>query len=387
MILKACREILAGEFRDQFPVPLLQGGGGTATNMNVNEVLANRAEVLLGGTPGTYQRVHPNDHVNRSQSTNDTYPTALQVAAILVGREALRGLGIVAETLKSKGAEYRDMSRLGRTCLRDAVPLSVGAGHDAQAHAVERTSRDLQAALDRLHAVPLGATLIGTGAGAPHGYKRLAVAYLAEETALSLEAADDPFDALAHLDPLLAVASALTRVMLVLGKIAADLRLLASGPIGGVDEVSLPAVQVGSSLVPGKVNPVIPELVIQVSYEVRGATHAIEAAVADGELKLNVMEPVVAVHLLASLVKAGRVAEIFATRCLAGLRWNQSTVTEHLAGSTAKTIELAARSGYASAAQSTREAPSHAAPPRAARAEGREGPTPPSSTGSSTTPP
>jgi aspartate ammonia-lyase len=337
-ILEACREILAGDFRDQFPVPLVQGGGGTAANMNVNEVLANRAEVLLGGTPGMYRRVHPNDHVNRSQSTNDTYPTALQVATIRVGREALRGLENVSDALRTKGDEYRNMSRLGRTCLRDAVPLSVGAGHDAQAHAVERTSRDLQVTLDRLHSVPLGATLIGTGAGAPPRYKELAVAYLTEETALPLEAVDDPFDTLAHLDPLLGVASALTRAMLVLGKIAADLRLLASGPIGGVNEVSLPAVQVGSSLVPGKVNPVIPELVLQVSYETRGATHTIEAAVADGELELNVMAPVVALHLLASLANAGRVAEIFATRCIAQLRWNQSTVAAHLAGSLAESI-------------------------------------------------
>lgn len=361
VIVRACREILAGEFRNQFPVALVQGGGGTATNMNVNEVLANRSEVLLGGRPGVYRLVHPN-HVNRSQSTNDTYPTALQVAALEVGNEALSKFAIVAETLRSKGAEYPGQLRLGRTCLRDALPLSVAAGHEAQAHAVERTSRDLRGALDRLLEIPLGATLIGTGEGAPEGYSKLVVAYLAEETALPLEPAEDLFDALAHLDPLLAVASALSRTMLVLGKIAGDLRLLASGPIGGMGEVSLPAVQVGSSFVPGKINPVIPELVLQVSHEVRGAAHTIEAAVADGELELNVMEPVVARHLINSLVDAGRAADIFATRCLAGLRWNESTVSAHLAGSMAKSVDLAASHGYASA-QRAGESQDHVEPP------------------------
>ena len=352
-IVDAGREVLTGMFRDQFPVALVQGGGGTATNMNVNEVLANRAEIRLGGIPGAHALVHPNDHVNRSQSTNDTYPTALQVATRVAGRGTITGLARVARTLREKGAEYADVERLGRTCLRDGLPIPISAGHDGQAHAVERTSRDLASALDALRAVPLGATLVGTGAGAPPDYRDRAVAYLADETGFEIEPTEDPFDSLAHLDPLLGVASALTRAMLVLGKIASDLRFLASGPVAGIGEVTLPAVQAGSSQVPGKVNPVLPEFVLQIGYEIRGATHTIEAAVAAGELELNIMEPVVARHLIESLVEAGRVAEIFAERCLAGLAWNEDTIAAHLAGSAEDVLARAADTGYEAAAEAT----------------------------------
>ncbi|MFN8188745.1 MAG: lyase family protein [Gaiellales bacterium] len=353
-IAEAGREVAAGRWHDQFPLPVLQGGGGTSANMNANEVLANRANELLGFARGAYDPVHPNDHVNRSQSTNDVYPTALAVAVVEAGAGALSGLAHLWAALEAKAAELGELERLGRTCLQDAVPLTVRDTHLAQAHALGRTSADLRAALDGLQAVPLGATVVGTGLGAPRGYRGLAISLLAEETRLPLEPARDPFDALAHLDPYLRVAAALNRATLVMAKLAADLRLLASGPIGGIGEVELPAVQAGSSAMPGKVNPVIPELVLQVSFDVRGTVTTIEAAVAAGELELNVMEPVVARRLPDSLDDVGRVARLLADRCVAGLAWREETLRAHLRGSLAGVVERASAEGYAAASEPAR---------------------------------
>jgi aspartate ammonia-lyase len=220
------------------------------------------------------------------------------------------------------------------------------------AHAIRRTAAGLETALDPLHGVALGATAVGTGFGAPEGYRARAVAYLGEEVGLALEPAADLFDALAHLDPVLAVADALRRIAVVLGKAAADLRFLSSGPVGGIREVRLPAVQVGSSIMPGKLNPVIPELVLQVSFEVRGACHVVEAAVAAGELELNVMEPVIAKHLLAAIADAGRVARQFADRCIAGIEWDETVLSENLLGSLADVVTLAGEAGYGAASSS-----------------------------------
>lgn len=353
-IVEAGREVAGGRWHEHFPLPVLQGGGGTSTNMNANEVLANRANELLGSARGLYEPVHPNDHVNRSQSTNDVYPTALAIAVVEEGAETVAALEHLGAVLETKASEAGDLERLGRTCLQDAVPLTVGDTHRAQARALARTAGDLRNALDALQAVPLGATVVGTGLGAPAGYRELAVSLLAEETGLPLEPARDPFDALAHLDPHLRVAQALDRATLVLAKLAADLRLLASGPVGGIGEVELPAVQAGSSVMPGKVNPVIPELVLQVAFDVRGTVTAVEAAVAAGELELNAMEPLIARRLLDSLDDVTRAARLFVDRCVAGLRWREEAVRSHLAGSLAGAVAQAAADGYASALAAAR---------------------------------
>ena len=197
--------------------------------------------------------------------------------------------------------------------------------------------------------MPLGATAVGTGFGAPEGYKELAVRYLAEESGLVVTPVEDPYDALSHLDKFITVASHLVRSALAMAKIAADLRILSSGPLGGIDEVELPAVQVGSSIMPGKMNPVMPELVMQVSFEVRGTAAIVEAAAASGELELNVMEPVVARHLLGALADVGTVAHLFADRCVSGLEWREDVLAEHLSSSFADRVELARRDGYAAA--------------------------------------
>jgi len=343
VIRDAAREVARGAYNDQFPIDLVHGGGGTAVHMNVNEVIANLANERLGGRRGQYEPVHPNDHVNRSQSTNDVFPTALSLATVVTGRRAMGQIDGLAEVLMAKAAEANGLERIGRTCLQDAVPLTVTQTHAAQAHAITRTTTALGRSLDALLTVPLGATAIGTGIGSPTGYRDLALTFLGDETGLQIGGSDDLFDALANLDGYVDVAAQLVRVSLVLAKTAADLRFLASGPVG---EVRLPAVQVGSSIMPGKANPVIPELVMQVSYETRGMATVVEAAVAAGELELNAMEPVIARHLLASLHDVGRVAQIFADRCIAGLEWNEATLQAHLAGSLAGVVESAAELGY-----------------------------------------
>jgi aspartate ammonia-lyase len=350
----AARRVAHGEHDAEFPIDVVHGGGGTAANMNANEVIANLAEEVLGGTRGAYALVHPNDHVNRSQSTNDVYPTVLALAAVGVGREATRRVRGLAASLQRQADAAGDLERLGRTCLQDAVGLSVRDTHAAQAHAVLRTCDALDRSLDALLAVPLGATAVGTGLGAPPGYREHALQFLAEETALPVHGAENLYDALQNADPYVDVAAQAVRVALVLGKIAADLRLLASGPEGGIGEVVLPAVQVGSSIMPGKVNPVMPELVLQVGFEARGTATIVEAAAAAGELELNVMEPVIARHLLGTLHDLGAVAELFAARCIDGLVWDAAAVRRNLAGSLTDTVLHATRDGYAAAARSRR---------------------------------
>lgn len=350
-VLDAAREVGQGLHLDQFPIDVVHGGGGTAVNMNANEVIANRAAQLLGEPIGSYAVVHPNDHVNRSQSTNDVFPTALGLATFTTGQSTLAQLHQLEQVFDRKADEFGGLERLGRTCLQDAVPLTVRQTHTGQAHAIARTARELGRSLDALREVPLGATIIGTGLGAPPEYRALVLEYLADESGIAVRGSDDLFDALANLDAYVDVAAQLVRVAVVLAKIAADLRLLSSGPVGGIGEVSLPAVQVGSSIMPGKVNPVIPELVMQVSYEVRGMATTVETAVAAGELELNVMEPVIARHLLGSLRDVGAVARIFGDRCIAGLRWNADTIAEHLGGSLQGAVEDMAEQGYAAVAR------------------------------------
>jgi aspartate ammonia-lyase len=342
-IVSAAHEVATGEHRREFPIDVVHGGGGTAVNMNVNEVIANRANELLGGLRGTYDRVHPNDHVNRSQSTNDVYPTALALATRIVGGETLEQIGLLEETLIAKAREAGEAEHLGRTCLQDAVPLRIADTHLGQAHALGRTADALASALSELLAVPLGATAVGTGIGAPAAYRRAVIDRLADETGLPVVASPNLFDALAYNDVFFNVAAQLYRVSTVLARIASDLRLLASAAVG---EVRLPAVQVGSSIMPGKVNPVMPELVMQSHMQVQGVLATVGAAVSAGELELNVMEPVIARHLIGALRELGRTVELFSERCVAGLEWDLEVVAAHMAGSRAAAIERAAVEGY-----------------------------------------
>jgi aspartate ammonia-lyase len=342
-IVAAAHEVATAAHRQEFPIDVVHGGGGTAANMNVNEVIANRANELLGGGRGTYDRVHPNDHVNRSQSTNDVYPTALALATHVVGGETLERVGLLEETLLAKAEEAGEVEHLGRTCLQDAVPLRIADTHRGQAHALGRTADALARALAELLAVPLGATAVGTGIGASDAYRRAVLSLLAEETGLGVRPSPDLFDALAFNDVYFDVAAQLYRVSCVAARIASDLRLLASAPIA---EVRLPAVQVGSSIMPKKVNPVMAELVMQSHMQVQGVLTVVGAAVCGGELELNVMEPVIARHLMGGLREFGRTVELFAERCVAGLEWDLDVVALRLAGSRAGDVERARVEGY-----------------------------------------
>ncbi len=343
VIGQACREIAAGGLAEQFPSPLLLGGGGTSTNMNLNEVIAARANRLLAGQ-GLI--VHPNDHVNASQSTNDTYPTAMALAMLDLVRAPERALTGLAASFDAKAAEFDGLRRLGRTCLQDAASVSVGATHRAHAHAVRRVRDGLRTAVDSFLAVPLGATAVGTGAGAPEGYAALAVSELAAGTGLDLVPAADLCDALAHLDGYSAAASAAVRAAMTLAKIAADFRLLSSGPAGGLGELSLPEVQAGSSIMPGKVNPVIPEYVMQLAHRIRGCALTVDLAVAAGELELNVMEPVITDAMTTVLPDLAAAADALDRGCVQGLRWNEDRVLRLAAHAYDGWIADAAVGGY-----------------------------------------
>ena len=342
-IVAACQEIIEGAHGGQFPTPLVHGGGGTTANMNVNEVVAARASQIAGVS------VHPNDDVNASQSTNDSYPTAMALTLLdLVGTPvaALHGL---AAAFDRKAQEFAHTGHLGRTCLQDAVSLTAGDTHSAHAAAIRRVADGLQSAAAALHEVPIGATAVGTGLGAPDGFGDHVAAELADLTGRPITATADRFDALSHMDPYAAIAAAGSRAAITLAKIAADIRLLSSGPHGGFGDLTIPAVQAGSSIMPAKVNPVIPEYVMQLSYRVRGQALTVDCAVSDGELELNVMEPVVLDALTTIFDDLTAAAETFAQRCVNGLRWDGPHRERNLDGALDTWVELSAAEGYENA--------------------------------------
>lgn len=345
-IVEAAREVANGRLLDHFPLEIVQGGGGTATHMNVNEVLANRANQILGGSLGSYAPVNPYDHVNRSQSTNDVLPTAMGVAVSATSQETCTGLDHLKERLLEQAEAHKGLDRLGRTCLQDALPVPVSAVHVSQAHAVAQALSDLEAAVHGVLAVPLGATAVGTGFGAPEGFRDLAIRYLRQETCMDIRPAEDLFTALASLEQFVTVADAMAAAARVSARVAADLRLLASGPLGGIGEVTLPPLQAGSSIMPGKVNPVLPELVMQVSYQLAGAALAVHLAAGAGELELAVMGPVVTDELLRGLQRLGRVVALFADLCVRGLSWDRERIEANLRGSLQGPVESFQLLGY-----------------------------------------
>lgn len=349
----AASEVATGAYLAEFRIPLVQGGAGTSTNMNLNEVLACRAEELLAET-GNAARVHPNDHVNRSQSTNDTYPTAMAITLLDAGDAALASLDHLASSLQDAARIHQDLERLGRTHLRDAVSLTVGDSHSAHAAAVKRTRAGLAAALKNLSRLPLGGTVLGSGIGAPKGYARVAVAHLSCLTGRDLTLADNLFDAMANADQYASLAAGCTAAAMVMAKIANDLRFLSSGPQSGISEVALPALQPGSSIMPGKVNPVIPEYVLQLSFRVRGCAHTVEAAVAASELELNVMKPVILDALLTALGDLTVAGHAFADKCIDGLAWDESVLAGNIANSVGPYVELATEAGYDLATEAAR---------------------------------
>ena len=339
-IIDACDEIADGSHLEQFPTALLLGGGGTTSNMNLNEVIANRASQI------GQIAVHPNDHANASQSTNDTFPTAMALTLMDLAQAPLDALHELTESLCTKAQEYADTPYLGRTCLQDAVTVYAGQTLGGQARAVRRVTEQLQDAVSDLTAVPLGATVVGTGIGAPEGFADRCVQELRRLTSRNVTVSVDFFDTLAHLDPYSAIADASSRAAITIAKIAADIRLRSSGPRGGLAEVTLPKLQAGSSIMPGKVNPVVPEYAMQLSYRIRGKAYTVACAVAAGELELNVMEPVIVDSLIDIFEDLENAAHAMATLCVSGLEWNGVRRQESLNHAVDRWIDFAAASGY-----------------------------------------
>ena len=358
-IVTACEELAADPalLRESFVLPLLQGGAGTSTNMNANEVVANRALVAIGRLPGEYRFCHPNDHVNRSQSTNDVYPTALALAIRLRSEPVESGLGALAAALEEVAAANAGVAKLGRTQLRDAVPMSVDQEFVAWADGFRRSAADLAAvAAGSLRRVNLGGTAIGTGLAAPEGFAPLAVSYLEQAAGLGLERAPHPVSATTDTGALLAYSAALRGAAVRLGKLANDLRLLSSGPRAGFAELLLPAVQAGSSMMPGKVNPVIPEYANQLCFRIHGLDHVATLALDAAQLQLSAMLPAAADALFEAqdLLRLGCAS--LAERCVPGIEIDAVRVGGYAAAGLGELTDAAAVLGYEAGAALVGEA-------------------------------
>ena len=355
-IIEAADEILAGRFRDQFIVDVYQAGAGTSHNMNTNEVLANRAAEILGEPRGVYSRVHPTDHVNMGQSTNDVFPTATRVAILLVLPEVLdaaRGLG---DALDRKASAFAHILKTGRTHLQDAVPITLGQEFSGYAANLRHAADELVRGAASLHELNLGATAVGTGLNAGDDFAAASVANLSKATGLQLRPARNRFRVTQSMGDVLAYSGALRRLAVELDKVASDLRLLSSGPRAGIAEIQLPAVQPGSSIMPGKVNPSVPEMVNQVCHQVLGCDAAILAASVSGQLELNVMMPVIAWNALHASGLLAKAMDILTTRCVNGIQADEARCRELLDRSTAVATALSPYIGYAATAEIAKEA-------------------------------
>jgi aspartate ammonia-lyase len=345
----------APDLSGQWVVDPYQAGAGTSHNMNTNEVLANRASEILGGRRGDYRRVHPNDHVNMAQSTNDTVPTALRLIGLDLGTRLLRTLAGLANTLQRKADEFDGVLKTGRTHLQDAVPIRLGQEFAAYARTVERGARRIAQALEPLREIGLGGTAVGTGLNADPAYIPAVARHLGAATGHPLRPASDLRQAMQSMGDIVALSGACRTLAGDLNKIANDLRLLASGPRTGLGEIELPAVQPGSSIMPGKVNPVLCEMLNMVCYQVLGHDHTIAAAGEAGQLELNVMMPVIAHNLAWMLTILDGGVAAFAARCVAGIRADVERCRYWLERSAALATALAPTIGYEAAAAITKE--------------------------------
>jgi len=356
-IEKACREVLdEGRLADQWVVDVFQAGAGTSFNMNSNEVLANRANEILGAPLGSYQEVHPNDHVNMSQSTNDTFPTAMQVACVALGTELLAALDALAEALEEKGRAFDGIIKSGRTHLQDAVPVRLGQEFAAYAAAIRRAVENLDRALEACEELPLGGSATGTGLNTHPDYAAAAARHLATLSGLDLAPAEDLLHAMQSMAPVAGVSAAIRNLALELMRIANDLRLLGSGPQTGLGEIRLPAVQPGSSIMPGKVNPVMAECLGMVAMQVVGNDTAVALAVQAGQLELNVFMPLAAHNVLGSLEILKNFLPVFTERCVRGIEADEARCRAYFESSVGLATILNQHVGYAKAAEVAKEA-------------------------------
>lgn len=356
VICAACDEIIAGRFHDQFILDMLQGGAGTSANMNANEVIANRGLELMGYEKGEYQYLHPNDHVNMSQSTNDVYPTAIKLAVHIALDPTIAAMARLTAALEAKSDEFSDVVKMGRTENQDAVPMSLGQEFGAYARMVDEGKGWLLDAQKEMLRINLGATAIGTGINALPGYGEKVTDLLRTVSGIPVSRAEDLVEATQDAGAFGYVSSALKRCAIELSKISNDLRWLSSGPRCGFGEIELPALQPGSSIMPGKINPVIPEAVNQVCFQLTAYDTAVSMAAAAGELELNAMEPVMAFDLLTGMRLLRQACVLLAERCVDGIKANRERCRAFVDSSVGIVTALVPAIGYERSAQIATEA-------------------------------
>lgn len=354
-IVKACNEALSGKFDAEFVTDAIQGGAGTTVNMNVNEVIANRATELLGGKKGQYL-CHPNDHVNCSQSTNDVIPTAGKMTVIEFAEDLKKSVLALIDSLENKAREFDDVIKMGRTQLEDAVPIRLGQEFEAYASGVKRSLRLLEKAVNEMRTVNIGGTAIGTAINVKKEYLDEIVPELNKETGYGLKQADDLIDATQNPDGFVFVSGTLKTLAVTLSKMCNDLRLLASGPKTGFEEIVLPAKQNGSSIMPGKVNPVIPEVVSQVAFAVIGNDATITLAAEAGQLELNAFEPVIFYKIFESLHTLNNAVKTLTVNCIDGIQVNRERCEALVYESVGTVTALNPYIGYKKAAELAKEA-------------------------------
>ena len=354
-IRTAADEVLAGQHLDQFIVDPYQAGAGTSHNMNANEVLANRANELLGHERGTYSPVHPNDHVNMAQSTNDTIPTNIRLATLSQLDAFLAAFEELRAVLVGKAAEFDDVVKAGRTHLQDAMPIRLGQEFAAYAGSIDRGMRRVKEAADYLRDLGIGGSAVGTGVTVEPEYPELMVKHLKEISGLELRVGQDRVQLMQSMGDVAAFSAQMRVLAIDLSKIVSDLRLMAMGPRTGIDEIKLPPVQPGSSIMPGKVNPSIPEMVNQVCFQVMGCDTTVAIAAEHGQLELNVMMPVIAFNVLLSMRILTRAATVLARKCVAGIEANRDMCAYWVERSAALATALAPQIGYARAAEISKQ--------------------------------
>jgi len=356
-IVTACNEILDGKFRDQFVVDIYQMGAGTSIHMNVNEVIANRANEILGGKRGVYDKVNPNDHVNMGQSTNDTYPTAMRISAIWVLNQYLHGPLLSLEaTFFKKGEDFDKVLKSARTHLQDAVPIRLGQEFTAYAETIKRSHREIAYSISGLMEVGLGGSAAGTGLNTASGYAEKVAAELGKLTGLKIMPALDMREAMQSQRPISHMSACLRNLALELNRICNDLRLMSSGPTTGLAEIELPAVAPGSSIMPGKVNPSMLEMMNMVCYQVMGLDTTISYAVQAGQLELNVMMPLMSCNLNFMIMILGNAINVLHEKCIKGLKSNDKRCNEYANRSMGLATALNPHIGYAKSAEVAKEA-------------------------------
>lgn len=355
-IIKATEEIRSGRLHDQFVIDVIQGGAGTSTNMNANEVIANRALEHIGLQRGTYEFCHPNDHVNLSQSTNDVYPTAIKLATIWQTQDLIKSMEYLKDAFNEKSQEFEGILKIGRTQLQDAVPMTLGQEFGAYAETIYEDVQRLHEALPLLYEINLGATAIGTGINTVSGYADQIRESLIELVAIPIVTSRNLVEATSDAGVFVQISGILKRISVKISKICNDLRLLSSGPRAGLGEIHLPPVQPGSSIMPGKVNPVIPEMVNQVCFQVIGNDLTITMAAAAGQLELNAFEPIIALNLFESLQILERALLILSDRCIRGIQGDERRCRRYVDESIGLATALIPYIGYKRASEVAFEA-------------------------------